>query len=102
MDYQLNDILECIEIFSTETNYIGLDSINKYHRVYSGRVINNGDVYFVENLNYRELYIKHTPSGTKQVIYAETIPVPIELIDKFFKCKSVERKRKLDKLNDIT
>jgi len=84
MDYRLNDELICIELFSN-----------------SDRVIDEGDVYRVMYVDFVILYIKEIAKN-KSVICYGIIPVTIDKIDKYFKCKRIERKHKLDKLNDIT
>lgn len=100
MDYKLNDILECIKLFSTEGGYVAWDPIYETNAIYTGRVICENDVYKVKYVTDEHLYVKEI-AVNKSVIYAETIPIKFCDIDKYFKCNRVERKRKLENLKDV-
>ena len=103
MDYKIGDKLICTGIFSTDD-----------------RVFDENDIYEVIEIatnhqtmtNY--LYIKHqfSTSGSflnaklaarnSLVIYAEPILLSINYINTHFYCKRVDRKRKLEKINENT
>jgi len=105
MDYKLGDILECVELFSTDKSYINWDVKYKVDKQYPGRVIDEGDVYKIININslsYEKLYIKEIAVIKSSIVYAETIPINVEQVDKYFKCKRIERKRKLDKIENAS
>jgi len=101
MNYQIGDILECVDTFNTNESYILWDVRHKFSVQYPGRIISKGDIYKVSDLeyiNYDKLYIYEITKGVK---YNNVISVSTDLVDKYFKCKRIERLNKLTKLNNI-
>ncbi len=101
MHYKVGDILVCEEIFSTDKNYIVKDIIYDADIQFPGRVIGEGDVYEIVDLDFvtkQILYIKHIRNS---ITYANDIPITISQVDKYFICKRIERLKKLQKLNKI-
>ncbi len=96
MKYKPNDILECVEIFSTSSSYIDIKS-NIQH---IARVICEDDVYKIDFVGDEKLYIKQI-FVNNEVIYHGTIPISKELVYKYFKCNRIERLKKLKKLNNL-
>lgn len=85
MDYKNNDILECIELFSINCG--------------NARVICKGDFYKIKYIRNKKLYIKEIPIN-KNIVYADIIPIEVKQIETYFRCKRVDRLRKLKKLNE--
>ena len=95
MDYKVDDILKCIESFSIDRSF-------ELYNV--GRIINKNDVYKIVDLgpfSGEKIYIKEIPVN-KGVVYAEAIPISIKKLDKYFKCKRIERLCKLRKLKNLS
>lgn len=89
MDYKIGDVLECVEIFSIDSN-----------AQFADRVISDGDFYEVVSVDFapgKNIHIEEM-SKYKDVVYAGVIPISIHQADKYFKCKRIERKRKLNKI----
>ena len=86
MDYRIDDILTCKEIFSTDN--VVFDEGTKFKIV---------DIAY---LNLDKVWAKNIESGRykSEVLYANTITIEKKYF-KFFSCQRVDRLRKLRKLN---